>query len=186
LALFSQNQMEILALLYAHPGEEFYLSQIGQSINKKPGVFQRGINALVKNGILKSRPRGNQRLFTVNNEYPFLNEIRSIVTKSTGIEGLLRDFVNNQKPIKTAVIFGSFAKNHLGPHSDIDLLLVTKDKKIEDSLILGLHVIENKIQREINYKIYLSREFNDKIAAHDEFLQEILNDKYILLKGTVE
>ncbi|MDD5672674.1 MAG: nucleotidyltransferase domain-containing protein [Chitinivibrionales bacterium] len=185
MALFSKNQLETLALFFAHPGEEFNLSRIGESLSKKPGVFQRGINALEKSGILISRNKANQRLFSINKTYPFLSEIRSIVNKITGVEGLLRDFAEKSGPIKTALIFGSYAKDRLTPASDIDLLLVTEGKKIEDEIIAALHAVEQKIKREINYRIFLRPEFNRKIKSRDAFLGEILRDKYILLKGKI-
>jgi len=52
-------------------------------------------------------------------------------------------------------------------------------------LILGLQAMEKKVKREINYRIYLKAEFKNKISRHDGFLQEILKDKYVLLKGKI-
>lgn len=89
--MYSRNQMLVLALFFAHPGEEFYLSQIGEILGKQPGYFQRGINALENEGILRSRKRGNQRVFAVDENYPLINEIRSIVNKRVGVVGTLRD-----------------------------------------------------------------------------------------------
>lgn len=185
MSLFSKNQLDILSLLFAHPGEEYYLSEIGEILEKRPGVFQRGINALQKEGIIKSRKRGNQRLFLINTEYALFSEVQSIVNKTCGAEGALRNFVNGTTEITTALIFGSYAKNALNIRSDIDLLLVTKRVKIDDKIISKLSEIERKIQREINYKIYVNKEFQRKMAAGDPFLKEILNDKYILLKGKI-
>lgn len=185
MSLFSTNQLDILSLLFAHSGEEYYLSEIGEILEKRPGVFQRGINALQKEGIIKSRKKGNQRLFSINTEYALFNEIQSIVNKTCGAEGALRNFVNAETKISKAIVFGSYAKNALNVNSDIDLLLVTNTENIDDIIIEKLSQIEKKLQREINYKIYVTKEFQRKIAANDPFLKEILDDKYILLKGKI-
>jgi DNA-binding transcriptional ArsR family regulator len=87
LSLFTKNQVEILALFFGHPGVEYYLSEIGEVLEKRPGVFQRGINALERDGIITSRKKGNQRLFSLNKEYVLLNEVRGIVNKTSGAEG---------------------------------------------------------------------------------------------------
>jgi len=107
--MYSKNQLQILSLLFAHPDEERSMSEIGEILRKKPGVFQRGINALENEGILISRKRGNQRIFRVHSGYPLLNEIRSIVNKTAGVEKLLKDFVHSHDEIHIAFIFGSYA-----------------------------------------------------------------------------
>jgi predicted nucleotidyltransferase len=185
LALFSQHQLEILALLFTHPDEEYYLSEIGGILGKRPGIFQRGINALEKEGILQSRKRGNQRLFAINKEYVLLEEIQGIVKKTSGVEAILRNFAGSFPQIQIALIYGSYAKDKLRVDSDIDLLLVVSALSIEDAVLKKLSLIERKVQREINYKIYVSKEFKRKTSSQDPFLEEILSDKYILLKGKV-
>lgn len=185
MSLFTKNQAEILALFFAHPGEEYYLSQIGEFLDKRPGVFQRGINALERDGLVISRKKGNQRLFSINKEYVLLDEVQGIVNKTSGAEGALREFVNGIDKIETALIFGSFAKNAIRADSDIDLLIVAGTPEIEDEIIGKLAGIERKLQREINCKIYTQKEFQRERTAKAPFLQEILNDKYILLKGKI-
>jgi predicted nucleotidyltransferase len=185
LSLFTKNQAEILALFFAHPGEEYYLSQIGEALGKRPGVFQRGINALERDGLITSRKKGNQRLFSTNKQYALLNEVRGIVNKTSGVEGALRALVADIDKIKMALIFGSFAKDAMRVGSDIDLLIVVGTPEIEDTIIGRLAGIERKLQREINYKIYSHKEYKRKRAGKDPFLQEILNDTYILLKGKI-
>ncbi|MBN2188241.1 MAG: nucleotidyltransferase domain-containing protein [Chitinispirillaceae bacterium] len=185
MSLFTKNQADILALFFAHPGEEYYLSQVGEALGKRPGVFQRGINALERDGIITSRKKGNQRLFSINREYVLLGEVKGIVNKTSGVEGALREFVNGIDKIEIALIFGSFAKNAMRADSDIDLLVVTGTPEIEDEIIGKLAGIERKLQREINCKIYAHKEYQRKRAGKDPFLQEIFNDKYILLKGKI-
>jgi predicted nucleotidyltransferase len=183
--MYSTNQMRILGLLFTHPGEEFYLNQIGDIIGKKPGFFQRGINTLEKEGVLVSRRQGNQRVFSINVKYPLIEEIRSIIQKTVGVEALLRDFAYEVDGIRIALIYGSYAKESLRPGSDIDLLLVGSEKSIEDDIINRLDSIERKIQREVNYTLYSIDEFNTRRNTHEPFLDEIMTVPFILLKGTV-
>jgi len=174
-----------LAIFFAHPGEEYYLSQIGEALGKHPGVFQRGINALERDGLVKSRKWGNQRLFSINNEYVLLNEVQGIVNKTAGVEGALREFVNKTDTIRIAFVFGSFAKDGMRADSDIDLLLVIVTPEIGDTLVGKLTAIERKLQREINYTIYTHKEFENKRKGKNPFLEKILHERYILLKGKI-
>ena len=182
-SLFSPNQMSILTLLFAHPEEEFFFSEIGRVLGKPPGFFQRGINSLEKQGIILSRKNGNQRLFRINRDNILYNELKSIVERTYGAEFMLREFVATRQEIEIALIFGSYANNTMRTDSDIDLLLVTSTTEIEDTLIDSITLIEKKLQRDINYKIYLREEYHQKRKKRDPFLEEILSNEYILLKG---
>lgn len=183
--MFSDNQIQILAILTNHPDREYYLSELGAVLNKHPGIFQRGINSLEKRGLVVSRKRGNQRLFKINQAHPLFPEIKSIAQKTKGIEGLLEAAVKNIKGINTALIYGSYVKSLMRPDSDVDILVVVTDHKAEDTLLERIGSIERKLQREVNYKIYAKKEFEKKIKERDPFLEEVLSDKYILLKGRI-
>lgn len=182
--MFTDMQIQILSILISRLDREYYLSEIGGILGKKPGVFQRSITALEKQGLILSRKRGNQRLIKFNKNYVFVNEVKSIIQKTKGAEGLLGKLVNSIKQLSIALIYGSYAKDSLRAESDIDLLVVG-DPKMEDKLLVALEKIEKKIQREINYKLYSKDEFVSKREENDPFLEEILYDKYILLKGKI-
>jgi predicted nucleotidyltransferase len=181
--MFTKNQRQILAVLISQPDQEYYLSELGNVLQKHPGTFQKGINSLEKRGIIISRRKGNQRFFRINTNNPLFEEIKGIVQKTEGAEGLLRELINRIKYISIAIIYGTYAKNSLRADSDIDLLVVADNPKAEDILLDKLEYIEKKLQREINYKIYSAEEFNANLKRGDPFLTEILSDKYIILKG---
>jgi predicted nucleotidyltransferase len=185
MSLLPQNQLSTLALLFAHPGQEFALTEIGDALGKRPGVFQRGVNALEKEGVLRSRKRGNQRLVSVNENYPFIAELRAIVGKTAGVEGLLRDLVMRHPAVEAAAIFGSYAADRLRADSDIDLLLVVRGANLEDALIDQLDGIEKKIARQVNYKAYSLDEYDEKKRGGDPFLHALGQGPLVVLKGSL-
>lgn len=183
-AMFTGNQLKILATLINQPETEFFMSELGQVLGKPPGVFQRGINALERQAYVTSRRRGNQRLFKINADHPLFGEVKGIVQKTAGVEGLLRQLVEDIQDVRVALIYGSYAKEMMRPDSDIDLLVVGTSRRAEDALLKKLSVLERNLQREINYKFYLADEFGRRRHG-DPFLAEVLNGRHILLKGTV-
>jgi len=52
--IMSSNQYSLLAILGENPRREYHLHEMGRIIGKKPGVFQRGINSLEKEGLIIS------------------------------------------------------------------------------------------------------------------------------------
>lgn len=100
---FSKNTLRLLRIFYTHPEEQFYIQQLGRIMKKKPGVFQRTLYSLEKEGVLKSDYKANARFFSANKHYRFYKEFRSIVHKITGfviIAGLL-----NLQPINSTPAF---------------------------------------------------------------------------------
>lgn len=183
--IFTKNQTKILVVLISHSEREYYLSELGEILGKLPGVFQKGINSLERQGVVLSRKKGNQRLCRINCDNPLFNEIKSIMQKTEGARGLLSRLVNGIKDVRIALLYGTYAKDALRADSDIDLLIVVSSDAAEDILLDKLGDIEKKLQRDINYKIYSKEEFFKKRKENDPFVTEVLSDKYILLKGAL-
>ncbi|MBU0548636.1 MAG: TolC family protein [Candidatus Omnitrophica bacterium] len=83
--LLSKNKLKLLKLFYAHPASQFYIQEIGRLLKKKPGVFQRALNNLYKDGLLLSEYKANARFFRINTNNPIYNELKSIVSKTACI-----------------------------------------------------------------------------------------------------
>jgi predicted nucleotidyltransferase len=158
------------------------MQEVARILGKRAGVFQRTLNTLAEEGLLKSEYRANARYFQANTKSPFYPEFKSLVAKSAGVAESLKGMVSRLRGVKTAAIYGSFAKDSGRPDSDIDLLIVGKPQ-LERKLLKEILLLEKGIQREINYKIYSETEYRKKRAGRDPFLEEVLSGKMIVLKG---
>ena len=181
-SFLTHNQLLLLGLFYTNPEKSFYMQEVGKILGKKPGVFQRTLNALVKEGLLTSEYHANARYFQANAQNPFYPEFRKIVAKSVGVEGSLRELVEDIKAISLAILYGSFAKGKERRESDVDILIVGKPEA-ENRLLKKLSLLEKNLQRQINYKWYSQKEYGHKRLKKDPFLEEVLNDRHIVLKG---
>ncbi|MDI6606456.1 MAG: hypothetical protein QME65_04890 [Candidatus Omnitrophota bacterium] len=81
----SKNRAKLLRIFYTHPDESFYMQQIGRILHKKPGVFQRTLNTMEKQGIVLSEFKANARYFRANKDYSIYKELKSILFKIEGI-----------------------------------------------------------------------------------------------------
>ena len=82
---FSKNTIRLLKLFYAHPEQQFYIHEIGRLLKTKPGVFQRTLYNLEKQGVLQSNYKANARYFCANKDYTFYKEYKTIVSKLAGV-----------------------------------------------------------------------------------------------------
>lgn len=177
----TKNRAELLRLFLTNPDQSFYMQEIGRILGKKPGNFQRTINNMEKEGILVSEYKANARYFKANKGYSLYKELESIVFKTVGVIGSIREVLKKDRNISYAFIYGSYAKAKESYLSDVDLILVGKPD--EDKLIKELDRLEELLRREINYKLYSLTDFKKEVKQKDPFLLEILRDKKIMITG---
>ena len=177
----TKNRAELLKLLLTNPDRAFYMQEIGRILGKKPGIFQRTLNNMVSESILKSEYRANARYFKINKDYPLYRELKSIVFKTVGVKGSIREILEESGNIKFAFIYGSYAKAKENYLSDIDLIIIGSPD--EDKLINKLDRLEGKLQREINYKLYSLEEIKKELEEKEPFILEILKDEKFVIIG---
>jgi len=177
------NKGQILSLFFQDPGKEYYMREIAKILKKEPGYFQAHLNSLVKDGILKDEKKGPLRYFSLNKSHPLYNEVKTIISKTLGIESKLRKIVNEFEELVCAFIFGSVARNAENSFSDIDLMLIGEVN--EDLLAALLSEAEFHLKREVNYQVYSKAEFKKKLKNKNEFIVKILKEPKIILKGNI-
>lgn len=177
----SKNRADLLRLFFTNPDRSFYMREVGRILGKEPGAFQRTLNNLVREEILSSEYRANARYFQVNKSHTLFEELKSIVFKTVGASGAVRDRLRSLEGINCAFIYGSYARGQEDILSDIDILIIGDVD--EDKLISKLDSLEKSLQRVISYKLYLPDEFRDLVRRRDAFLEALLRDRKIFLIG---
>ena len=177
----SRLRKALLGYFYANTDARLYLRQAAGLLGEDPGNLSKELARLEAAGIFTSSLSGKQRYYSLNKQYPLFDELKSIIFKTIGVEGALKEMLASIAGAKKAFIYGSFARDEEKAGSDIDLLLVGNFS--EDELIEKLSPLETKLQREVNYTIYSPREFAQKSKKEGSFLNEVLKTKPILLKG---
>lgn len=177
----SKNRALLLRLFFTYPKRPYYIQEIGRILKKKPGVFQRDLNNLAKEGILKSFYKANARYFKINKEYPLYKQLKEIISKTIGVEGSLKEALSKIEGIKSTFIFGSYAKEEERAISDIDLFIIGNPD--ENKLIESISKLEKELDREINYHIYSEKDIEKKIKEKDSFIKSVIKGPKIMLIG---
>ena len=84
-ALFSKNRRAVLALLFGHPDQSYYLRQIVRACGGGVGAVQRELGQLAAAGIIRRTVRGNQVYFQADETCPVFEELKGVVVKTAGI-----------------------------------------------------------------------------------------------------
>jgi predicted nucleotidyltransferase len=178
----SRIRGKILAWLFTHPDESFFVRQIALILKEDPTNVSREMAKLEELGILKSKRNGNLKHFQANQNLPFFKELKGLVLKTTGVAGQIRASMGKFTGIEYAFIFGSYAKGEEKADSDVDLLIIG-DVDI-DRLDSNLGKLEKILGREINSVLYNMKEFKSKRKDKDGFLMDVLGGDKIMLTGT--
>jgi len=182
--LNTKTRRKLLTYSFTHSDENYYVRELSGLIDEDPGNLSRELKKMEDEGLYTSVTRGRAKYYSLNKKYPLFKELKTIIFKTEGVEGSLRQIVGKYKGISFAFIYGSYAKNKEKKTSDIDLLVVGEfanakfNREIRD--------LEAKINREINYTSYSREEFEKERKKEGGFLYLVLNNKVIVLKGALD
>jgi predicted nucleotidyltransferase len=179
ISLRSQVTRKLLSYLFLNPHETLYVNELSRKLGLDKRNLVKKLHELDRLGILKSERIGNLRLYGVNPEFPLYQEYRKIVLKTIGVEEKLRRIMKQTSGIKVAYIYGSYARDAMSTHSDLDLLVIgDHDIKTLQSKIIPL---QREINREINSVNMSEGEFRKRTDMNDPFLSGIFQRKTIRL-----
>jgi len=180
--LFGATRRRLLAWLFAHPDEAFYFRELLRATGTPEGAAQRELAALTAAGLLTRTQRGRQVYFQANRVSPVFFELSSLLTKTTGIAGVLRDALRPLEPrIRVALLYGSAARNELTSASDLDVMVVGDVTFGE--VVEAMRAAEQTLGREVNPTVYPPSEFGQKVRDGHHFVTAVLQAPYLVLMG---
>ena len=181
-ALFGRTRRAILAQLYGHPDEAYYLRQLVRSAGLGLGAVQREVTRLAGAGIIQRTARGRQVYYQANPECPLFGELKSLVVKTAGVGDVLREALAPLAGrIRVAFIYGSVARTEQRRSSDVDLMVIG-DVSFGD-VVFALEAAQKTLGREISPTVYSPAEFRSKIKARHHFLTSVRNNEKVFVIG---
>ena len=181
--LFGKTRGAVLALLFSHSGEQFYLRQIARETGCSPGALQRELNLLLGAGLVIRKRQGHQTYYQVNTESPVFEELKGLVAKTVGLNSILRSsLVHLSDRIRFAMIFGSLARGAESSSSDVDILIV--GDVLFSEVIEAFQEAQRELRREINPVVYSESEFLDRLESDHYFVSRVVDAPLTFLIGS--
>ena len=180
----SKLRSRLLSYFFTNPEKSLYVRELGIILDLDPGNLSRELRKLEQEGIFTSYTKGQIRFYSVDKKYPLFSDLKNIIFKTEGVEGSLRQLVSGYVGITIAFIYGSYAKGKERGSSDIDIVVVGSFPR--DEFTRKLRVLEAKLNREANFNSYTKAEFTKERKKDGGFLNVVLKDNVILLKGDLD
>ncbi len=178
-SLRSSINQKVLAYFFVDKGEEAHVNGLARGLGLDSGNLARQLIKLEAEGLLASRWMGSQRFYRLNTAFPLLKEYQGIVRRSFGIATDLKKVLSGLKSVRQAFLFGSYAKNSMDAHSDIDLFVVTDLSAVRVQEVIA--PVQKNFGRDINMIVMGIDEFIKK-EKKDPFVRRIFaGDRVILI-----
>jgi len=157
-----------------------------RELERRSGLNKHGLarelHALRNAGILVSKRVGNQIIYRLNPECPIYDELQSIVRKTVGLAGVLREalepFANR---IDLAYVYGSFARGEMRPDSDVDLMIVGAVSLRQVSS--AIRMAGRTLGRVVNPTSYVPDEYAAELRKEDSLVARVHNASRIDVVG---
>lgn len=181
-ALFGKTRRAILALLFSHPDESFYLRQIVRLVRSGQGGVQRELKRLADAQLILRTVRGRTTFYQANRASPVFDELQRLVIKTAGVAEVLRAALSPlEERIETAFLYGSAARGRLRASSDVDLLVVGAAGFGE--VVDRLSSAQTQLGREVNPTVFDPREFGQRIGRRDHFVRAVMDAPKVFVIG---
>jgi predicted nucleotidyltransferase len=177
----SKIRQDLLSLFFTNPSQKYYLRELQRILGYSAGSIRRELLRFQKDNLFDTQKVGNLLYYSLNTKHPLFEELKSIVSKTVGVEGSLKKALSPVKKIKIAFIYGSFATKRERATSDIDLMIIGDP----DTSYLNEKIseLEKRLKREINPTVYSLEEYKTKKRARSGFILELLKNPKIMLIG---
>ena len=152
-----------------NPYKEAYLRELAKKLKISPFAVKKYASFLLKEGLIIEERKGNLRYFKANLASVFYKQIKISFNIQKILKSKLPDFIQKNIPaVSSIVLFGSIAKGTDDEKSDIDLLIIGKDKNI------SIDYFEDKLNKSINLHIMLWNEWKRNYKENKAFYYDII------------
>ena len=135
--LFGKSRRAVLALLFTHSDESFYLRRIVRITGIGLGPIQRELKQLTGVGILRRTIKGNQVHYQANTGLPVFPELKKLFTlvnsETTSPQPSDKPRISiphskiatfcKRRHVRKLSLFGSVLRDDFRPDSDVDVLV---------------------------------------------------------------
>jgi len=170
-SLFSSRvRTKLLHFFLTMPDSSYFIRELERKIGEDAKNISRELNNLEDIGFLWSEKRGLQKFYSIKTDFLFYSELKAVFLKASGLERLFREVIVQMEGIeKVFMKEPSASKND--ESQQIKLLIVGRpDLAILNNTVNDL--IE-KSGREIIYRCYTQKEFDDRLRMDDAYILEV-------------
>ncbi len=177
----SKTRVKLLNLFLNHPSEAYFIRELTRLIDTQINAVRREIDNLLKVGLIietedeadneQKRPGLKRKYYQVNQAFPLLKEIKSLMGKS--------HFLMERRLDKDIIALGditylAFMGTFLNQKAPVDLFIIGEIND-KDELRRLISRAETNLGFDINYTCLSLNDFHYRQDIADRFLASVFN-----------
>lgn len=160
----------IIKFFTESPYQEIYLRQLAKKLKLSPFATKKYADLLIQENLILEERKANLRYFKANTQGLFYKHLKialniNKIEKSNLIK-FIKEKVSN---VSSIILFGSMARGEDEKNSDIDLVVIGKDK------YLDLSKFEEILDKEINIHSFNWAEWNKQAKNNTAFYNDVIS-----------
>lgn len=180
--MISRVRVKIIELFFSQAEEMYFVREITRKIKEEINAVRRELDRMIGFGLLKSEQRGNRLYYYLNPKYAFYQELRQMVTKTTGLGKEIRKFRRKLGTVQFVMFSGRFTSGQGPRRGELDALIVGDIVLPELELLVKAE--EKRINREISYTVFTPEEFEFRKTRRDPFIMDVLYSSRVMVIGS--
>lgn len=175
------KEWQLLQIFLKNPDKNLYTKELSRTTGIGSGTVNIFLRNLHKDKVLKKEIVGNVHLYTLNDDLALVKQLKVM---NTILEfeklKLTNKLINKDETITSIVLYGSHANGENDSKSDLDILIFSKNKKIDNNTI---NQLEEKLDKTISIITFTLPEW-DKLKQKDKIFYESILQNHIVLYGS--
>lgn len=144
----SKTRVKLLLKFFSRQNSG-YLRALAKEFDESTNAVRVELNRLTEAGLLVYKEAGKTKLYQANEQHPFFEEIKNMVSKFLGLDELMERIVKRMGEVEKAYIVGDYAKGI--DSGTVEMVLVGKNL---DRAYLDF--IREKTYEKVNRKVDVS------------------------------
>lgn len=153
-----------------NPGEEFFIRELTRKLNEQINSVRRELDNLKKAGFLKAKTKNRKKYYSINENFIFLDEFKSIILKTHTSHGDLAKDIEKIGNIKLLVLAGQFMEKDT---ETVDMLLVGD---IDKEKLANFLNNELSTKRPVKFATMSIEDYKYRISCKDRFVIDLIGD----------
>jgi len=176
----SGARVKLFRQFLLNPTEEFYIRELTRILDEQINSLRRELENLEKIGMLRSKERNRKKYYQINQHFPLLHELTSVVRKTDEANQEFLKKISKLGDIDILVLSGAFLGQE---EADVDLFLVGNVGKE------GLQSFLNDFfpGKELRFVTMTREDFLYRLTLNDKFVQSVLSNRdNVILKNKLK
>jgi hypothetical protein len=164
----SKVRIKLLSVFLNNPDQDFFIRELTRKLDEQINSIRRELDNLKKIGLLTSRTKNRKKFYSVNKDFIFFNELKTIVNKGDAQKSTLSESIQRLGNVEFILLSGQF----INKDSNVDLLVVGNLNKEKLASFL-----DKEMQTQIKFSLMPKEDFLYRIKLNDKFILDTLNDQ---------